>query len=219
VEKNPINAKYSEDRIYAYLKFHDGVVKRTEMPYLRKVVALEYCKDNLKMTYETAEDFMDFILENNWVEWDQHGAFPGTIMTADGAKYLQELTEKYQNQTLYKTDMSASTPKMITITWGPTKNLLELDTSELDIDEHDLYLFLKFAIGVSSGVGSPYLREIVAEEFLMDNLNLCYEKTDLFIARLLDADILEMDQYGAFPGLLVSNKGKELFEELKKKYL
>lgn len=215
---NEKKSKFTEDRIYAYLKFHDAVVRKTQMPYLRKVVALEYCKDNLNMTYEVAEDFLDNILENNWVEWDQHGAFPGTIMTSEGQIHLQQLTEKYHNQMLYQTESGGSPNPKITITWGPTKNLLELDTSELNIDEHDLFLFLKFAIGVSSGAGSPYLREIVAEDFLMDNLNLSYEKTDSFITRLMEADILEQDQYGAFPGIQVSDKGKEIFDELKKKY-
>ena len=82
-----------ERKLFEFLKFHKGIVDHTQAPYLRSFTALDFCKDNLKMDYESAQAFLDQLFEDGYLEWDQYGAFPGSLLTAKTIKKLTELTE------------------------------------------------------------------------------------------------------------------------------
>jgi hypothetical protein len=66
--------------------------------------------------------------------------------------------------------------------------------------------------------GVPYLREMVAEDFLMDNEKMSYKQAAELMETLLDDNILEFDQFGAFPGTGVSDIGKQYFNHLKRRF-
>jgi RIO-like serine/threonine protein kinase len=210
----------NEEYLWRFLKFHRGVINRTKMPYLRDMVALDFLKDILKMTYDDAEKFLESVRIAGFIDFDQHGAFPGTILTAAGEQKLKELEKKFEGVD-YSIDIPI--PKInipaekLTLIWGPSKHMEEIDTSEIAITEDQLLQFLSFVAGVCRNMDSHYLRELVAEDFLIDKLGLPYEKTDRFLHELLDREIIEYEQFGAFPGFELTEKGKEILEALRNK--
>jgi hypothetical protein len=74
-----------DDKLYLFLKFHDGVIKHSNMPYLRNLVALDFLMDKIRVSYGDAELILDWLLAESFIEFDQFGAFPGTIITEKGS--------------------------------------------------------------------------------------------------------------------------------------
>jgi hypothetical protein len=205
-----------EKNLLKFLKFHLGVIEHTQMPYLRKITALDFCRDNLHFDYAQAEQFLDTLFDQGYVAWDQHGAFPGTILTDKSREKIKELVVKFGNSPDSEESKTTSEPvHKITITWGPTQKLDNRPTAELVITDEMTYKFLKFVDGVSQRSGSPYCRELVAEDFAMDILKLNYEHADRFIHTLMERGFLEESQYGAFPGVQITKDGIKRLNHLR----
>jgi hypothetical protein len=215
----------SDDKLYLFLKFHDGVIKHSHMPYLRNLVALDFLIDKIHVSYGDAELVLDWMINEGLIAFNQFGAFPGTIITEKGYVKLAELTQKYQELPPEKeaSDDEKQLSKSIKIIWGPHHRLDGKDSDTIHGDlfnfsEENIYRFLKFNDGVAQRQGSPYLREMVAESFLMDELGFSFEKTDLFLHHLEHLEIIEYSQYGAFPGTGLTTKGQSLLKTLRQKF-
>jgi hypothetical protein len=76
---------------YKFLKFHTGVIRRTNIPYLRELVAEDFLMDMVKMSYKQAAEFINDLVNDGILEYDQFGAFPGTGVTKEGYKFFERL--------------------------------------------------------------------------------------------------------------------------------
>ncbi|UYP44927.1 hypothetical protein NEF87_001212 [Candidatus Lokiarchaeum ossiferum] len=223
-------------KTFEFLKFHYGVVKRTGMPYAREFATIDFLTDSatIGFNYEGAEKYLNLLQDNNILDYDQHGAFPGTRITKKGESVLKILAEEFDPSMLNiftdskssptkSRDSSESKEKYVQKppqmhVWGKTQDLSQHPIlKELNITEDLIYRFLKFQIGVIRRTGVPYLRELVAEDFLGDMEHLSFKQTSEFLEVLIKDGYNEYDQWGAFPGTGITKKGREYFEFLAKK--
>lgn len=224
-------------KTFKFLRFHYGVVKRTGMPYAREIATIDYLTDKsmIGFNYEGAEKYLNLLLDNDILDYDQHGAFPGTRITKKGEEVLKILAEEIDPSALTMFTDSRSFSSSSTIDsseskenikkkpiqmhiWGKTQDLSQHPIlKELNITEDLIYRFLKFQIGVIRRTGVPYLRELVAEDFLGDMEHLSFKQTKEFLEILITDGYNEYDQWGAFPGAGITKKGREYFDFLAKK--
>ncbi len=86
------------------------------------------------------------------------------------------------------------------------------------ISEEMIFIFLKFQHGVTKKSGLPYLREIVAEDFLKEIFELSYEQASKFLNYLIETGLNKEDQWGAFPGATITKKGIQFYKSKREKY-
>ncbi|MCF2140015.1 MAG: hypothetical protein K9W44_08180 [Candidatus Lokiarchaeota archaeon] len=216
--QDPIN-----NRLFRFLDYINRILNATKAPYVRDLVTLDYLTTTLEMDYKTAEGFLDLLEKLGIIESDQHGAFPGCFLTPKGKKILEELRTIFNNSQA-KQDIIKSSSKKVFIL-GKTQDQEISDDSETilikdhlnNYSEELIFRFLKFHLGVIKNAQVPYLRDLVAEDFLKDCEHLSFKQTSDFISSLVDKGILAYNQFGAFPGTTVTDFGKNIFRKLKKK--
>ncbi len=219
-------------KTFKFLKFHFGVVKRTGMPYAREFATIDYLTDpaTIGFDYQGAEKYLNMLLDHDILDYDQFGAFPGTRITMKGEEVLKSLAEeldpsvlkiltKNHPNTSKKNPNPVKSPKLPEmIIRGKTQDLSKSKViEELNITDDLIYRFLKFQIGVIRRTGVPYLRELVAEDYLTDMGQLSFIQTSKFLDLLITEGYNEYDQWGAFPGAGITKKGREYFDSLAKK--
>jgi len=231
-----LNDDYKK-KTFEFLKFHYGVVKRTKMPYAREIASIDYLIDPITIgfDYEGANKFLSFLLDNDILDYDQHGAFPGTRITKKGEEVLKILAEEFDPSSLKMfagpksySDKSNSIPRKSILPeekkairmhiWGKTQDLSKNSVKKaLNITDDLIYRFLKFQIAVIKATGVPYLRDLVAEDYLKDMEHLSFIQTKKFLDVLIADGYNKYDQWGAFPGAGITKKGLEYFKFLANK--
>jgi predicted transcriptional regulator len=210
----------SNKPLFLFLDYIDRILASTGSPYVRDLVTLDYLTTTLEMPYKEAENFLEALRDAEILVIDQHGAFPGTLLSEKGKQLLGELRGAF-GQLARSASPSAqppSKPELKTYVYGNTQtpNSGPTDRGEA-FPEAVVYRFLKFHTGVATGT-NPYLREMAAEGFLKDNERMSFGRANDFIKYLLDNDIVEYDQHGAFPGTRITAKGEALYKLLAKKF-
>jgi predicted transcriptional regulator len=61
-----------------------------------------------------------------------------------------------------------------------------------------------------------YLRDTTAMDYLRDSLHIPYEQADQLLHVLIEEGFLEYDQFGAFPGTTIGEKGKHFLKDHEK---
>ncbi len=151
-------------------------------------------------------DFIKNLIKEELVRYDQSAPVMHLKITEKGRNFLKNMEKEAEiSHKAYHTYIRGASKEM-----DSTKKVKK-------VDDALLYRFLKFHIGVIRRTKQPYLRELVAEDYLMDSEELGYGQAAKLISKLVDDGILKYDQFGAFPGTGVTEKGKEFFQELKKK--
>lgn len=207
----------NEKLVHKFLDFTARILKT--MQYLRDQTAIDYLQD-LTMDYNLADAILHALLEEGYLEYLQWGAFPGCILSKKGCELLDELNQKHGPIQVPMVNCQDNVKIIRQVVWGETQEITAemLTKHKLKITEDKIYLYLKFHLGVIKRTGVPYLRELVAESFLMDNLHFTYAQADEFIHILLEKGILQHDQFGAFPGTGVTKKGLLYYQKLCEKY-
>lgn len=200
-------------RLFQFLDYIQRILNSTGAPYVRDMVTVDYLTSTLQMNYETAEKFLHQLIDENLLAYDQHGAFPGSILTVRGKEILSKLRPIFGHKSAQNSE--AYIPQKRMIVWGNTQDLTaKAKLKNLDISEGLIYRFLKFHLGVIKSTQVPYLRELVAEDFLKDMENMSFKQANDFIAWMVEEGLLVYDQFGAFPGTGVTSKGQQLFDSL-----
>jgi hypothetical protein len=175
----------NESIVHKFLDFTARILK--VMQYLRDQTAIDYLQD-LTGNYEKADAILHALLDEGYLEYLQWGAFPGCVLSNKGCCLINDLNRKLgpvQEPVIQCNDLK---PCFRQVVWGETQEITVdlFSKHQLQIVEDQIYLFLKFHLGVIKRTGVPYLREMVAESFLMDILHFTYEQADQFIHILLE---------------------------------
>lgn len=213
---DPVNEK-----LYRFLDYISRILQATGAPYVRDLVALDYLTSTLQMDYKTAENFLEELRTSGLIQDDQHGAFPGCFLTENGRKILGKLQEFFSQteEKSRKTPMAPSKPYIM----GKTQESQEEGSNQRQISfdkfpEDLIYRFLHYHINVTKNATVPYLRDMVAESYLMEIEQMGYQQVADFLQWLVENGILAYNQFGAFPGTAVTADGRKLFEILSKKH-
>ncbi|MHA1520018.1 MAG: hypothetical protein ACTSVZ_07525 [Promethearchaeota archaeon] len=204
------------ERLYRFLDYVKRIEKSTGAPYVRNLVLVDFLTTFLTMSYPDAELFLLQLQEEELLIYDQHGAFPGGFISDLGVSLIPKLKAIFgpiskENSLPYITEKKTY---VLGKTQDPTSNA-KVPIEE--ISEEVIFRFLKFHLGVIQRTKVPYLRELVAEDYLSDIEHLTFNQTNKLISYLLEEGYLEYDQFGAFPGSGVTKKGKQYFEHLQAK--
>ncbi|MHA1887991.1 MAG: hypothetical protein ACTSX0_08180 [Promethearchaeota archaeon] len=210
----------SNKKLYQFLDYLARILKATKAPYVRDLVALDYLTTTLKMDYKTAKIFMEKLHESKIIQYDQHGAFPGCFVTAKGTQILNDLHKIFgELKSLYENQPKSPSKPFIV---GKTQESSDMESLQNTLSlepysEELIYRFLRYHLEVIRHSSVPYLRDLVAESYLKDNEHMSYQQVADFLEWLVDQGILAYNQFGAFPGTTVTDRGKELFHQISKK--
>ncbi len=206
------------ERLYRFLDYVDRIERSTGAPYVRNLVLVDFLTTSLTMSYPEAERFLLLLQEEELLTYDQHGAFPGAFLADQGKSLLQQLKAVFGS--ISTESPLSSIPEKKTYVWGKTQDLTSGGKVPIkEISEDVLYRFFKFHLGVIRRTKVPYLRELVAEDYLNDIEHLTFNQANKLIAELVEEGYLEYDQFGAFPGTGVTKEGNRYFEELQAKVI
>ncbi|MHA1672884.1 MAG: hypothetical protein ACTSYI_04600 [Promethearchaeota archaeon] len=204
------------ERLYRFLDYVDRIEKSTGAPYVRNLVLVDYLTTSLMMSYPEAERFLSLLQEEDLLTYDQHGAFPGAFLSIQGGSLLSELKSIFGP--ISTGSPLSYIPEKKTYVWGKTQDPTSGGKVPIkEIFDEILYRFFKFHLGVIRRTKVPYLRELVAEDYLSDIEHLTFNQANKLIADLVEKGYLEYDQFGAFPGTGVTKKGNQYFEQLQAK--
>ncbi len=157
---------------------------------------------------DTSAPFIKMLIERELIKYDQQAPILQIKITEKGKKFLVETHSKIE-----PSRSSSAVPAFVR---GASKKEV---TKELKkIDDELIYRFLRFHLGVIRRTETPYLRELVAEDYLIDKEGLGYGQAAKLIDKMTDQGILKYDQWGAFPGTGVTQQGREYFEDLKERF-
>lgn len=225
--KNPDILKEYEKQIGEFLDFAARIMKT--MQYLRDTTAIDYLMDMEKLPYATADHIMAWLVQGGMLEYDQFGAFPGSNITPKGLELLNQIRIKRQCELAPNTEICES-PTTKTIvepiqvkdvfsTTCPEKNcktfISRAEHQQVLTEFHEqIVKFLDFANRIN--IAMQYLRDTTAIDYLTDSLRMQYEQADQLLHVLVEEGFLEYDQFGAFPGTTIGEKGKHFLKDHKK---
>jgi predicted transcriptional regulator len=101
IDQKPVRKfEITNDQIYRFLKFVHNVCKESELPYIRSLVAEQYCHENLGQYSEETDEFLNFLSKYGYIEMYDFSFVPGLALNKKAIDFLEEFEGKYNEPSI-----------------------------------------------------------------------------------------------------------------------